>query len=51
MLQRNSPIGKEPDGKSERTLEREAYFLEFATEVRKRFPDLVLMVTGGFLKA
>lgn len=34
--------------KSERTLAREAFFLDFAAEIRKRFPNLVLMVTGGF---
>lgn len=34
--------------KSERTAAREAFFLEFAKEVRKRHPDLVLMLTGGF---
>lgn len=34
--------------KSERTLAREAFFLDFARETRQRFPDLVLMLTGGF---
>jgi 2,4-dienoyl-CoA reductase-like NADH-dependent reductase (Old Yellow Enzyme family) len=34
--------------KSQRTLAREAFFLEFARETRKRFPSLVLMLTGGF---
>lgn len=34
--------------KSERTAAREAFFLEFAKEVRQRHPDLVLMLTGGF---
>ena len=34
--------------KSERTVAREAFFLEFAKEVRKRQPGLVLMLTGGF---
>ncbi|KAJ5287016.1 hypothetical protein N7478_002702 [Penicillium angulare] len=34
--------------KSERTAAREAFFLEFAKEVRARFPGLVLMLTGGF---
>ncbi|KAJ5707296.1 hypothetical protein N7488_007097 [Penicillium malachiteum] len=34
--------------KSERTAAREAFFLEFAKEVRKRYPGLVLMLTGGF---
>jgi 2,4-dienoyl-CoA reductase-like NADH-dependent reductase (Old Yellow Enzyme family) len=27
---------------------REAFFLEFAQTVRQRFPDITLMVTGGF---
>ncbi|KAE8149475.1 putative FMN binding oxidoreductase [Aspergillus avenaceus] len=34
--------------KSARTAAREAFFLEFARETRKRFPNLVLMLTGGF---
>ena len=34
--------------KSERTAAREAFFLEFATEARKRYPNLILMLTGGF---
>lgn len=34
--------------KSERTAAREAFFLEFAKEVRQRHPGLVLMLTGGF---
>lgn len=34
--------------KSQRTLAREAFFLEFARETRKRFPSLILMLTGGF---
>lgn len=34
--------------KSERTVAREAFFLEFATETRKRYPNLILMLTGGF---
>ncbi|KAL1793900.1 hypothetical protein ACET3X_007321 [Alternaria dauci] len=33
---------------SERTAKREAFFLDFARIVRQRFPDVVLMVTGGF---
>jgi hypothetical protein len=37
-----------PQPKSERTAAREAFFLEFAKEVRKRHPGLVLMLTGGF---
>jgi 2,4-dienoyl-CoA reductase-like NADH-dependent reductase (Old Yellow Enzyme family) len=34
--------------KSARTAAREAFFLEFATAVRQRYPALVLMLTGGF---
>ncbi|KAH6641316.1 NADPH dehydrogenase [Chaetomium tenue] len=41
-----------PDGaqeeKSDRTKAREAFFLEFARLIRKEFPDVPLMVTGGF---
>ncbi|KAI4952989.1 hypothetical protein J4E86_006526 [Alternaria arbusti] len=33
---------------SERTAKREAFFLDFARVVRQKFPDVVLMVTGGF---
>ncbi|KAJ6014963.1 hypothetical protein N7540_009554 [Penicillium herquei] len=42
----SSPVNQEP--KSERTAAREAFFLEFAKEVRMRYPGLVLMLTGGF---
>ena len=31
-----------------RTSAREAFFLSFATETRARFPNLILMLTGGF---
>lgn len=31
-----------------RTAAREAFFLSFATETRTRFPNLILMLTGGF---
>jgi hypothetical protein len=34
--------------KSERTQARESFFLEFAEKIRRDFPDLPLMVTGGF---
>ncbi|KAJ5668111.1 uncharacterized protein N7477_006681, partial [Penicillium maclennaniae] len=34
--------------KSVRTAAREAFFLEFAKETRKKYPDLRLMLTGGF---
>ncbi len=30
------------------TIQREAFFLDFAKIIREQFPDLVLMVTGGF---
>ncbi|KAJ9326978.1 hypothetical protein DTO027B5_5576 [Paecilomyces variotii] len=33
---------------SSRTAAREAFFLDFAREARKRYPDVVLMLTGGF---
>lgn len=39
---------EEQPTKSARTAAREAFFLEFATEVRKRYPGLILMLTGGF---
>lgn len=42
------PVSKPHAPKSERTAAREAFFLEFAHEVRKRHPGLVLMLTGGF---
>lgn len=41
-------LGTEESGKSTRTAAREAFFLEFATEARKRYPNLILMLTGGF---
>lgn len=34
--------------KSQHTLSREAFFIDFATETRKRFPNLILLLTGGF---
>ncbi|KAK3297161.1 NADPH dehydrogenase [Chaetomium fimeti] len=37
-----------PEEKSDRTKAREAFFLEFAHVIRKEFPDVPLMVTGGF---
>ncbi|KAL4807986.1 hypothetical protein BDV18DRAFT_134085 [Aspergillus unguis] len=39
---------RDETAKSQRTESREAFFLEFAAETRKRFPNLVLMLTGGF---
>ncbi|KAJ5155293.1 Aldolase-type TIM barrel [Penicillium capsulatum] len=41
-------MGRTAAPKSERTAAREAFFLEFAQEVRQRYPGLVLMLTGGF---
>lgn len=46
MAQRAS-VAK-PEDKSDRTKAREAFFLEFAQAIRSHFPDLALMVTGGF---
>ncbi|KAH6887405.1 hypothetical protein B0T10DRAFT_442430, partial [Thelonectria olida] len=34
--------------KSERTIARESFFLDFAREMRAKLPNTVLMVTGGF---
>lgn len=39
-------MGIEPPATS--TAARESFFLDFATRVRERFPDVALMVTGGF---
>ncbi|KAF3388441.1 hypothetical protein F1880_003715 [Penicillium rolfsii] len=36
------------NSQSPATESREAFFLDFATQTRKRFPNLILMVTGGF---
>lgn len=47
LTQSHKMVNGNPD-KSERTAQREAYFLEFATEVRKQHPNLHLMLTGGF---
>lgn len=40
--------GEKPEVKSDRTAQREAYFLDFARTIRERCPDAILMVTGGF---
>ncbi|KAL3440538.1 hypothetical protein BJX65DRAFT_290272 [Aspergillus insuetus] len=34
--------------KSQSTAAREAFFLDFAAQTRKRFPDITLLLTGGF---
>lgn len=41
-------LGREQPEKKESTKRREAFFLDFAQEVRTRFPSLPLLVTGGF---
>lgn len=41
-------MGRTAAPKSERTAAREAFFLEFAKQVRQRHPGLILMLTGGF---
>ncbi|TEA16324.1 NADH-dependent flavin oxidoreductase nadA [Colletotrichum sidae] len=40
--------GVSDEKKSDRTKAREAFFLEFARAIRRDFPDVPLMVTGGF---
>lgn len=40
--------GDDKQVKSQRTIHREAFFLEYARSVRSRYPDVILMVTGGF---
>ena len=40
--------GDEPVAKSARTIHREAFFLDYARSVRAHYPDVILMVTGGF---
>ncbi|KAL2848813.1 hypothetical protein BJY01DRAFT_211370 [Aspergillus pseudoustus] len=43
------PAQSQPqEQKSARTAVREAFFLEFASAVRTRYPSLMLMLTGGF---
>ncbi|KAL1859214.1 hypothetical protein Plec18170_002330 [Paecilomyces lecythidis] len=36
------------NAKTRNTEHREAFFLDFATQARKRFPNLILLLTGGF---
>ncbi|KAL1603741.1 hypothetical protein SLS60_005331 [Paraconiothyrium brasiliense] len=40
--------GDAPSVKSERTIHREAFFLDYARSVRSHYPNVLLMVTGGF---
>ncbi|CAI6282814.1 unnamed protein product [Periconia digitata] len=44
----NMRMGGPEKPKAERTIEREAFFLDYASIVRERFPKVILMVTGGF---
>ncbi|KAF2869570.1 hypothetical protein BDV95DRAFT_678387 [Massariosphaeria phaeospora] len=44
----NLRTAKGDDTKATSTAKREAFFLDYAREVRARFPDVILMVTGGF---
>lgn len=39
---------KTSTGKGQTTESREAFFLDFARQARKQFPDLILLLTGGF---
>lgn len=36
------------EAKSARTMAREGFFLRASEQIRQKFPDLVLFVTGGF---
>lgn len=40
--------GQSQQPKSEHTLAREAFFLEFANAIRNEVPEVPLMLTGGF---
>ncbi|KAH7122735.1 NADH:flavin oxidoreductase/NADH oxidase-like protein [Dendryphion nanum] len=44
----NLRMAEGDDPKAKRTVEREAFFLDYAQAVRERYPGVVLMVTGGF---
>ncbi|KAL4807376.1 hypothetical protein BDV18DRAFT_137551 [Aspergillus unguis] len=48
MFDMGSDSEPQPETKSKSTVAREAFFLEFASAVRTRFPTLTLMLTGGF---
>lgn len=47
MMLGNEKPNSQPE-KSERTLNREAFFLDFAKAIRQHFKETPLMVTGGF---
>jgi 2,4-dienoyl-CoA reductase-like NADH-dependent reductase (Old Yellow Enzyme family) len=44
----SKPIAEKTTTTNKSTVQRESFFLEFAKEVREKFPSVVLMVTGGF---
>jgi 2,4-dienoyl-CoA reductase-like NADH-dependent reductase (Old Yellow Enzyme family) len=44
----SKPIAEKTTAVKNSTVQRESFFLEFAKEVREKFPSVVLMVTGGF---
>jgi 2,4-dienoyl-CoA reductase-like NADH-dependent reductase (Old Yellow Enzyme family) len=44
----SKPIAEKTTTAKKSTVQRESFFLEFAKEVREKFPSVVLMVTGGF---
>ncbi|KAG6299413.1 hypothetical protein E4U09_008171 [Claviceps aff. purpurea] len=48
QLEHQMMTGRTSEKVSERTLAREAFFLEFAHAIRSRFEGVPLMVTGGF---
>lgn len=51
MMQEPTPLSstKSPDPSiKQTTAARESFFLQFAATVREKFPNVVLMVTGGF---
>jgi len=48
MAKGDSPSSPQAPVKSERTLHREAFFLDYARAVRAQYPDILLMLTGGF---
>lgn len=48
MMGYNDQSQSEQPQQPTRSAAREAFFLSFATETRTRFPNLILMLTGGF---
>ena len=48
MAAHNDALPDAASAAAKKTAARESFFLQFAKTVRETFPDLVLMVTGGF---